>query len=59
MYIANQKQAQNRENELVVTSGEKEGGRGNIGLMGKKRVIMGLYKITCVKLLKTVKHYTI
>ena len=23
---------------------------------GDKRVIMGLYEITCVKLLKTVKH---
>jgi len=43
----------------VVTSGEREGGRGNIGLGDKKGVIMGLYEITCVKLLKTVKHYRI
>ena len=47
------------ENKLVVTSGEREGGRGNIGLGDKKGVIMGLYEITCVKLLKTVKHYRI
>ena len=32
MYIANQKQAQNIENELVVTSGEREQGRGKVGV---------------------------
>ena len=36
----------------MVTSGEREGERGNIGV-GEKRVIMGIYEITCVKLLKT------
>ena len=47
------------ENKPVVTSGEKEGERGNIKGRGKKRVIMGLYKIICVKLLKFLKHYRI
>ena len=46
------------KNKLVVTSGEREGGRGNIGLEGK-RIIMGLYEIMCVKLLKIIKHYRI
>ena len=36
------------ENKLVVTSGEREEGRGNIGV-GEKRVI-GLYEIICVQL---------
>ena len=40
------------------TSGEKEAGRGFLGVRGK-RVIMGLYEIMCVKLPKTVKHYRI
>ena len=31
-------------------------GRGNIGVGEKKKVIMGLYEIICVKLLKIVKH---
>ena len=46
------------ENKLVVTSGEREVGRSNIGV-GGKRVIMGLYEIMHVKLLKIVKHYRI
>ena len=36
------------ENKLVVTSGEREEGRGNIGV-GEKRVI-GLYEIICVNM---------
>ena len=47
------------ENKLVVTSGEREGGRGNTGVGDKKRVIMGLYETMCLKLLKIVKHYRI
>ena len=42
----------------MVTSGERKGRRGNIG-MGGKRVIEGLYEIMCVELVKTVKHYRI
>ena len=30
-----------------IISGEKEGGRGNIGV-GRKTVFMGLYEIMCV-----------
>ena len=42
----------------MVTSGEMEGEKGNIGVgeKKKKRVIMGLYEIMCVRLLKVVKH---
>ena len=43
----------------MVTSEEREGGRGKLGAGGIKRVIMGLYEIMCVKLLKIVKHYRI
>ena len=42
-----------KKNELVLTSGEREAGRGNTGVRGG-RVITGLYEIMCVKLLKTV-----
>ena len=42
----------------MVTSGEREGGRGNIGVGGKKD-IMGLYEIMWVKLLVIAKHYSI
>ena len=43
----------------MVTSGEREAGRGRRGVGGRKKngVIMGLYEIICVKLLKIVKHY--
>ena len=44
--------------KLVVTRVEREKGRGNIGVRGE-RVTKGLYEIVCVKVLKTVKHYTI
>ena len=38
----------------------REGKGGTIGIgIGKKRVIMGLHEIVCVKLLKIVKHYRI
>ena len=48
------------ENKPVVTTGERERGRGKIGVgKKKKRVIMGLYEIMYVKFLKTVKHYRI
>ena len=46
------------ENKLVFTSGERDVGRGNMGV-GKKGVIIGLCEIMCVKLLKIVKHYRI
>ena len=42
----------------MFTNGEREAGRGDIEV-GEKRVIMGLYEITCVKLSKIVKHYRI
>ena len=45
------------ENKLVVTSGEREGGRGKTGV--GERVIMGLREIICVKLSKIVNHYRI
>ena len=41
------------KNKLVVTSGEREAGRGNSGV-GGERAITGLYEIMSVKLLKTV-----
>lgn len=47
------------ENKLVVTSGERERGRGNTGAGGEERIIMGLYEIIYMKLLKIVKHYRI
>ena len=34
------------DNKIVVTSGEREVGRGDIGVW-KKGVIMGLYEILC------------
>lgn len=36
------------ENKPVITSGEREVGRENTGVEGKK-VIIGLYEIMCVK----------
>ena len=39
----------------MVTSGEREAGRGNSGV-GRKRVIMGIYDLMCVKVLNNVKH---
>ena len=55
--VNNTKKEADIENKLVVIDGEREGegqhkGRG-------RKVIMGLYKLMCVKLLKTVKHYRI
>ena len=47
------------KNTLLVTSGEREGKRGNVGVEGKNRVIMRLYEIVHVKLLKITKHYRI
>ena len=47
----------NIENELVVTSGWGERKRERkYKCRQKKRVIMELYEITCVKLLKIIKH---
>ena len=46
-------------NTLLVTSGEREGKRGNIGVEEKNGVIMRLYEIILVKLLKITKHYRI
>ena len=46
------------KNKLVVTSGEREKRKGKKGV-GEKRIIVGLYKIMCVKYLKIVKHYRI
>lgn len=43
------------ENKPVITSGEREVGRENTGVEGKK-VIIGLYEIMCVKLWKIIKH---
>ena len=44
------KQTRDLENKLVVTSGDREGGRGNIGVEDlKKKFIIGLYEIMCVK----------
>ena len=55
---ANKQTNQNKtENKLVVTSGEREEGRGKIGVMRKKGLLMGLYEIMC--LLKIAKHYRI
>ena len=42
----------------MVTSGERKGERSKIGL-GRKKVIMGLYEIMCVKFMKIVKQYRI
>ena len=47
------------ENKLVFTCQERKERRGNIGVEGNKKSIMGLYELTCTKLLKIVKHYSI
>ena len=47
-------QAHNIEKKLVITSGKRNRGRGNIRV-GDKNII-GLYEIMCVKLLKILKH---
>ena len=41
----------------MVTSGERDRGRANIG--AGERIIMGLHEIRCVKVLKIVKYYRI
>ena len=43
----------------MVTSGERNGEGDDIGVGGKKRVIMELYEVMHVKLLKIVKHFRI
>ena len=43
------KQTQDLENKLVVTSGDREGGQGNIGVGDEKKFIIGLYEIMCVR----------
>lgn len=46
------------ENKLVVTSGRRKG-KWQYRDGAKKKVYRVLYDFTCVKLLKTVKHYRI
>ena len=43
------KQTQDLENKLVVTSGDREGGQGNIGVGDEKKFIIELYEIMCVR----------
>ena len=43
------KQTQDLENKLVVTSGDREGGQGNIGVGDEKKFIIGFYEIMCVR----------
>ena len=57
-YNNKKRRATDAEDKLVVTTAERKEGKGNVGV-GRKRAIMGLYEIMCVKLLKIVKHHRI